>query len=105
MTSAPVTMSGIGMRETHRADPAPPLTIHRFDLSGGSGRLLLLSPYAALFDTRDFLPELLHRCAAVDRGLRVGATKGGGMEGFIGEHPVDSPAARNGFSVERATFE
>lgn len=95
----------------HRLTSAPtgwgkPLTIHRFDLSSSCGRLFLRHSHAAaLFNTLYFPPELLHRCAAVYRGLRVGATKGGRVQGFIGEHPVDSSAARNGFSEERATFE
>lgn len=85
--------------ETHGARPA--LTIHRLGLGGG--RLLLLCPHAALFDAPDFRPELLHRRAAVDRGLGVGATEGRRMQGLIGEHPVNSSAARNGFSGERKT--
>ena len=63
-------------------------------------RLLLLSPQAGLPDAFYFPPEILHG-GAVYGGLRVGAAERRGLKGLIGEHPVDSSAARDGLSEER----
>lgn len=63
-------------------------------------RLFLLSPQAVLFDAFYFPPEILHG-GTVYGGLGAGAAERRGLKGLIGEHPVDSSAARDGLSEER----